>query len=135
MNFSPLEANKPSVFAWFSNNLSSWGDSSRQVRMLGALVPCSPSKHIFCCTLLTLWCACVNECHTLHKTRVEPCSVVPWQPPTAYGRYLLGVYTDLPTPRGTHGSFGGPTRNGQSVWTEPSFLVKLFGLFDHFRTS
>ena len=30
------------------------------VRILGALVLCSPRKHIFCCTLLTLRCACVK---------------------------------------------------------------------------
>ena len=87
------------------------------VRMLGALVLCSHSKHVFCCTLLTLWCAWVNEWYTLHKARVEPCSVVLWWPHMAYGRYLLGVYTELLMPRNTHGSFGGPTRNGQSMWT------------------
>ena len=32
-----------------------------KVRMLGALVLCSPSEQVFCCTLLTLLCACVNE--------------------------------------------------------------------------
>ena len=105
-----------------------------KVRILGALVPCSPSEHIFCCTLLTLWCACVNEWHNLNKARVEPCSAVPWQLHTAYGRYLLGVYANLPMQRGTCCSFGGPTRNGQSMWTELSFSVKLSGLFDHFRT-
>ena len=36
-----------------------------KVRMLGALVLCSPSKHIFCCTLLTLWCACLNKWNAL----------------------------------------------------------------------
>ena len=29
--------------------------------MLGALVLCSPSEYVFCCTLLTLQCACVND--------------------------------------------------------------------------
>ena len=32
-----------------------------KVRMLRAVVLCSPSEHVFCCTLLTLWCSCVNE--------------------------------------------------------------------------
>ena len=105
-----------------------------KVRMLRALAPCSPSERIFCSALLALWCACVNESHALHNAHVEPCSVVPWQPHTAYGRYLLGVYTDLPMSRGTHGFFGGPARNGKSVWAELSFLVKLFDLFDNFRT-
>ena len=40
------------------------GGSSRilqdKVRMLGALVLCSLSEHVFCCALLTLRCACVN---------------------------------------------------------------------------
>ena len=50
--------------SWFSNNFP-LGGSSRilqdKVRMLGALVLCSPTEHVFCCTLLTLWCACVDE--------------------------------------------------------------------------
>ena len=29
-----------------------------KVRMLGALFPCSPSEHVFCCTLLTMVCLC-----------------------------------------------------------------------------
>ena len=41
------------------------GGSSRslqdKVRMLGALVLCSPSEHVFCCILLTLQSACINE--------------------------------------------------------------------------
>ena len=32
-----------------------------KVRMLGALVLCSLSEHVFCCALLTLQCACLNE--------------------------------------------------------------------------
>ena len=89
--------------SWF-NNLSSWGSSGilqDKVRMLGALVLFSPSEHFFCCTLRTLQCACVNEWHALSKTSEEPCSAVPRLPHTAYGRNLLGVYTDLPMPRGT----------------------------------
>ena len=72
-----------------------------KVRMLGALVLCSPSKHIFWCTLLTLWCACVNEWNTLHKASEELCSAVPQWPHMAYGRNLSGVYTDLSMPKGT----------------------------------
>ena len=41
--------------------------------MLGALVLCSPNEHVFCCTLLTLWCACVN---TLREASEGPCSAV-----------------------------------------------------------
>ena len=69
--------------------------------MLGALVLCSPSEHVFCSTLLTLWCGCVNEWNALHEASEEPCSVIPWRPHMAYGRNLSAVYTDLPKPRGT----------------------------------
>ena len=54
--------------------------------MLGALVLCSPSDHVFCYTLLTLQCACVNEWHALHESSEEPCSAVPRWPHRAYGR-------------------------------------------------
>ena len=122
--------------SWFSNNLSSWGSSrilQHKVRMLGALVICSLSEHVFCRALLTQPCACVNEWHALRETSKEPCSAVPRWSHRAYGRNLSGRYTDLPMPRGTQCLLREPTRNGQSVWTELSFL-KLFGLFDHFIT-
>ena len=97
-----------------------------KVRMLGALVLCSPSEHIFHCTLLTLQCGYVNEWNALREASEEPCSVVPQRPHTAYGRNLSGVYTDLPMPRGTQHLLQEPTRNGQSVWTELSFLGQTF---------
>ena len=97
-----------------------------KVRMLGALVLYSPSEHIFCCTLLMLRCACVNEWHALHEASEEPCSAVPQWPHTAYGKNLLGIYTNLPMPRGTQRLLWGPTRNGQSVWTKLSFLSWTF---------
>ena len=105
-----------------------------KVRKLGALVLCSLSKHVFCCALLTLRCACVNEWHALYDASKEPCSAVPRWSHTAYGRNLSGHYTDLPRPRGTQCLLQEPTRNGQSVWTELSFLSQTFGLFDHFIT-
>ena len=103
--------------------------------MLGALVLCSPSEHVFCYTLLTLWCTCVNEWNVLHEAREEPCSVVLRWPHTAYGRNLSGVYTDLPMPRGTQC----PKRlaraeMGKACGPNFPFSVKLFGLFDHFIT-
>ena len=94
--------------------------------MLGALVLCSPSKHIFCGTLLTLLCASVNEWHDLRETSEKPCSVVPWWPHMAYGRNLSGVYIDLPVPRGTQRLFLGLIRCGQIVWTELCFLSQTF---------
>ena len=63
LNSSPLEAKNPT--SHHSETTFHLGGSSGilqdKVRMLGALVLCSPNEHIFCCTLLTLWCACVNE--------------------------------------------------------------------------
>ena len=94
--------------------------------MLGALVLCSLSEHVFCCALLTLRCACVNEWHALREASEEPCSAVPLWSHMAYGRNLSGVYTDMPLPRGTQCLLREPTRNGQSVWTELSFLRQTF---------
>ena len=132
LNCSPLEAKNPGVFAWFSSNLSSWGLILQdKVRMLGALVLCSPSKHVFCWTFLTLRCACVNKWHTPCKESEEPCFVVPQRPHMAYGRNLSGVYTDLPMPRGTQWD---QPEMGKACGLNSPFLVKLFGLFDHFIT-
>ena len=125
--------------SWFSNNLSSWGSSrilQHKVRMLGALVLCPLSEHIFCCALLTLQCACVNEWHALHKASEEPSSAVPQWPHTAYGRNLSGVYSDLPMPRGTQClSLGDWPEMGKACGLNSPFLVKLPSLFDHFLTS
>ena len=99
------------------------GGSSRilqdKVRMLGALALCSPSEHVFCCTLLTLRCACVNEWNALHEASEKPCSAVPQWSHMAYGR-------NLPMPRGTQCLLRKPTRNGQNMWTELSFLGQTF---------
>ena len=62
----------------------------------------------------------------LAKASEEPCSVVPRWSYMAYGKNLSGVYTDLPMPRGTQCLLREPTRNGQSVWTELSFLGQTF---------
>ena len=94
--------------------------------MLGVLVLCSASEHVFCCTLLTLLCAYMNEWHALCEASEEPCSGVPWWPHTAYGRNLSGVCTDLRMPRGTQCLLRGPTRNGKIMWTELSFLGQTF---------
>ena len=106
-----------------------------KVRMLGALVLCSLIEHIFRCTILTLRCACVNEWHALHEESEEPCSAVPWWPHTAYGRNLSAVYTNLPMPRGTQYLLRGLARNGQSMWTELSFLDETFQSLWTFHTS
>ena len=126
---SPPEAKNPRVFCGSATTFHlgcSSGILQDKVRMLGALVLCSPSEHVFCYTLLTLQCACVNEWHALHEASEEPCSAILRWPHMVYGRSLLGVYTDLPMPRGTQCLLQGPTRNGQSVWTELSFLGQTF---------
>ena len=97
-----------------------------KVRILEALVLCSLSEHVFCCALRTLPCACVNEWHALREASKEPCSAVPRWSHRAYGRNLLGRYTDLPMPRGTQCLLREPTRNAQSVWTALSFLSQTF---------
>ena len=98
----------------------------KKIRMLWVLVICSPCKHVFYCTLLTLCCACMNEWNALREASEEPCSAIPQWSHIAYGRNLLGVYTDLPVPRGTQHLLLGSTRNGQNVWTELCFLSQTF---------
>ena len=104
-----------------------------KVRTLGALVLCSLSEHVFCCALLSLQCACVNERHALSEASKEPCSAVPRWSHTTYGRNLSGVYTDLPMPRDTQrpceGS--GQKRAKHMGWTFLSWS-SFPGLFDHF---
>ena len=103
--------------------------------MLGALVLCSLSEYVFCCALLTLRCACVNECHALREASKEPCSAVSRWSHMTYGRNLSGVSTDLPMQRGTQWLLWEPTRNGQSVWTELSFLSQTFRSLWPFHSS
>ena len=102
-----------------------------KVRMLGAPVLCSPSEHVFYCTLLTLWCTCVNEWHALREKSEMPCSSVPWWPHTAYGRNLSGVYTDLPMPISPSGT---DQRMGKACRPN-SFLFRVSSLFGQFITS
>ena len=63
--------------------------------MLGALVLCSPSEHVFCCTLLTLQCACVNDMlctKQVRSTALQSHGDLMW----LMGETLTGVYTSLP---------------------------------------
>ena len=112
----------------------SFGILQDKIRMLGVLVLFSLSEHVFCCALLTLRCACVNEWHALREANEEPCFAVLQWSHTAYGRNLSGVYIDMPMPRGTQWLLWEPTRNGQSVWTKLSFLGQTFWSSDHFIT-
>ena len=75
-----MEAKNPSVFCGSEATFHLGGSSGvlqDKVRMLGALVLCS-SEHVFCCTLLNLQCACVNEWHALCEVSEKPYSEVPW---------------------------------------------------------
>ena len=70
-----------------------------KVRMLGALVLCSLSEHVFCCALPTLRCACVNEWYALQEASEEPCSAVPrwwglYQPASAKRHPVTPLGTD-----------------------------------------
>ena len=64
--------------------------------MLRTLALCSPSEHVFCGTLLTLPCTCVNEWHAPCDASEEPCSAVLRWPHRAHSRNLSAVNTDLP---------------------------------------
>ena len=117
LNSSLLEAKNPGVFRGSATTFHLGGSSGilqDKVRMLGALVHCSPSKHIFCCSLLSLLCAYVNEWHVLWEASEKPCSAVPWWPHMAYGRNLLGNYTDLQMPRDTQP----PCERRSKRWTK-----------------
>ena len=117
--------------AWFKNNLHLEGSSrilQDKVRMLGTLALCSPREHVFCCTLLTLQCAHVNEWNTLREASEEPCSAVPPQPHMAYGRNMLGVYTDLPkrhpmSPLGTNQKWA--KRVDRTLFSRSNFSIFL----------
>ena len=106
-----------------------------KVRMLGALVLSSPSKHIFCCSLLTLLCAYVNEWHVLWETSEDPCSVVPWWLHMAYGRNMLLIIPTCQCQETPNLPVRGAARDEWSMWTQLSILGQTFNLFDHFITS
>ena len=132
-----------------SSKLSPWGlvqDLQNKVKTLGALVFCSSSKHIFCCTLLTLRCACVcvkaawKRCEFSHKASIEPCPVVSWclimtegSPKKAEpcrGFILTCQCQEAPNIPAREAA-----RNGWSMWTKHYFLSYLFLVSDHFVTA
>ena len=105
-----------------------------RVRMLGALVLCSPSEHIFCCTLLTLWCACMNEWNALREASEEPCSVVPGDLIRLMAETCRGFILICQCQEATNVSFGNRSEMGKACGPNSPFSVKLFSLFDHFIT-
>ena len=96
----------PALFTAPSSNLSSWGLVWFQdkVKTFRALVLCSPSKHIFCFTLLNVQCACVWLIERNAQRNVKPelcpnlrfCGNLIW-----FMAESLGDYTDLLMSRGT----------------------------------
>ena len=91
---SPLEVKNPGIFCGSAANFHLGGSSGilqDKVRMLGALVLCS-SEHAFCCTLLTLQCACVNEWHTLSEASEKPGSAA-----TSYSLWQKPCWGFIPT--------------------------------------
>ena len=129
VNSSPPEAKHTSIFARLSNNLSSWGlirDSSGQGKdALSSSSLFSYWTHFLLYFTNSL--VCLRgwmKCPAWSKWGALLCG--PRWPHTAYGRKLLGVYTNLPMPGGTECLLQWPTRNGQSVWTKLSFLSQTF---------
>ena len=103
-----------------------------KVRMLAALVLFCPSEHVFCCTLLTLWCACVSEWHALCKASEEPCSAVPQDLIWLMAKTCQGFIPTCQCQEAPNVSFGDPPEMGKACGLNSPFSVKLFHLFDHF---
>ena len=117
-------------------HLGGWsGILQDKVRMLGALVLCSLGEHVFCCALLMLRCACVNEWHALHEASEEPCSAVPWSSHVAYGRNLSrGLYQPANAKRHPMSPLGTNQKWAKRVDQTLLSRSNFFGLFDHFIT-
>ena len=125
----------PALFTAPSSNLSSWGLVWFQdkVKTFRALVLCSPSKHIFCFTLLNVQCACVWLIEINEQRNVKPelcpnlrfCGNLIW-----FMAESLGDYTDLLMSRGTQRLLWGRSQRWMKRvdWTLLSwsnFLVSL----------
>ena len=121
---------RPGILASFpSATTFHLGGSSRilqdKVRMLWALVLCSPSEYVFCCTLLTLRCACVNEWNALSEASEEPCSAVPWWSLTPYGRNCQGFIPTCQFQEALNVSFRNRPEMGKVCGLNSLFSVKL----------
>ena len=96
--------------------------------------------HLFCFTLLNLWCACVNEWHALHEASDEPSSAVSWCLVMTTGSPKKGsLVRDLYWPANgkTHSRFLLGERPKLPTWAkhvDQTFLSQspFPGLFDHF---
>ena len=119
------ESQQQPVFSGARPGSSGEGKNTRGLKPLSFL-----STPVLCFTLTTLWCARVSEWDAPHEASVEPCSVVSscrkdWrQPPKgeAYWGFIptcQGQETPNVPVRAT-------ARDGQSMWTELSFLSHPF---------
>ena len=104
-----------------------------KVRMLGALVLCSLSEHVFCCALLygvLVWMndmPCVKQIRSLAlrfhgdliRLMAETCQ---------------GFIPTCQCQEAPNDSFGNRPEMGKACGPNSPFAVKLFGLFDHFIT-
>ena len=135
LNSSPLEAKNPGVLS-FSNNLSSWGlvwDLQDKVRILGALVLCSPSEHVFRCTFLYGVLVWMNETLCAKQVRSPALrfrsDLIRLMAETCRGFILTYQCQQAPNV-----SFENWPEMRKECGPNSPFSVKLFGLFDHFIT-
>ena len=105
-----------------------------KVRMLGALVLCSLSEHVFCRALLTLPCACVNEWHALREASKGPCLRFYGDLIQLMAETCRGVIPTCQRQEVPNVSFGNRPEMGKACGPNSPFSVKLLGLFDHFIT-
>ena len=104
-----------------------------KVRMLGTLVLCSLSKHIFCCALLYSVLVWMNDMPCVRQVR---------SPALQFHGDLIQLMAEtcrgfLPTCQGQEApnvSFGNRPEMGKVCGPNSPFSVKPFGLFDHFVT-
>ena len=131
----------PALFTAPSSNLSSWGLVWFQdkVKTFRALVLCSPGKHVFCFTLLTVQCACVCDwLKEMHKqVWSRSCVLICGSMATSYGLWQnhWGIYWPANVKRHPKTPLGEKPEMNEACGWNPPFLVKLSGLFDHFITA
>ena len=112
---------------------------SRQDYWSGVPVPSpSPSKHVFCCTLLTLGGACVWSIERGTHVQTKSCVLIYGSEVTSYSLWqktLSGDYSPLLTSRGTKRLLREWPETDKARGPNSPFSVKLSSLFDYFITS
>ena len=134
---SSQEAKSLSIFHSSATTFHLGGTSRilyNKVRTLGALVLCSPGKHVFCCTLR---CVCVNEKHTLHEASEVPCFEVlhnDWRQPTK-GEPCHGFIATCQCQERPNSLWGEQPEMDKTCGLNSPFSVRLSSPFDHFTTA